>query len=119
MPCLRITLSNCATGQFAQKTPYSISSSGSTESSGQFAQKTPYSHSKRLPGAFWAELAAWPMPRKPVIGGGPGHRPDRKSTRLNSSHLVISYAVFCLNTKQITLQLPLTVANNGAHDVKY
>src|SRR5256885_13111934 len=26
-------------------------------------------------------------------------RPDRKSTRLNSSHLVISYAVFCLNTK--------------------
>src|SRR5256885_10986044 len=25
--------------------------------------------------------------------------PDRKSTRLNSSHLVISYAVFCLNKK--------------------
>src|SRR5256885_12031243 len=24
------------------------------------------------------------------------HRQDRKSTRLNSSHLVISYAVFCL-----------------------
>src|SRR6266446_9001723 len=42
----------------------------------------------------------------------PGHRPpgqgprpvpprvrDRKSTRLNSSHLVISYAVFCLKKK--------------------
>src|SRR5256885_6563728 len=31
---------------------------------------------------------------------------DRKSTRLNSSHLVISYAVFCLKkkkTKQLTL----------------
>src|SRR5256885_10073619 len=28
--------------------------------------------------------------------------PDRKSTRLNSSHLVISYAVFCLK-KKITL----------------
>src|SRR5256885_11715533 len=26
-------------------------------------------------------------------------RPDRKSTRLNSSHLVISYAVFCLKKK--------------------
>src|ERR1039457_7408155 len=26
---------------------------------------------------------------------------DRKSTRLNSSHLVISYAVFCLKTKNI------------------
>src|SRR5256885_11241894 len=29
------------------------------------------------------------------IGSG-----DRKSTRLNSSHLVISYAVFCLKKKQ-------------------
>src|SRR5690606_42154949 len=33
-------------------------------------------------------------------GGGssdtPGNLPDRKSTRLNSSHVKISYAVFCL-----------------------
>src|ERR1022692_819278 len=28
-------------------------------------------------------------------------RPDRKSTRLNSSHLVISYAVFCLKKNKI------------------
>src|SRR5256885_10377436 len=28
---------------------------------------------------------------------------DRKSTRLNSSHLVISYAVFCLKKKTISL----------------
>src|SRR5256885_8739516 len=27
---------------------------------------------------------------------------DRKSTRLNSSHLVISYAVFCLKKKELT-----------------
>src|SRR5256885_8294679 len=27
---------------------------------------------------------------------------DRKSTRLNSSHLVISYAVFCLKKKRCT-----------------
>src|SRR5256885_12107413 len=27
------------------------------------------------------------------------HKRDRKSTRLNSSHLVISYAVFCLKKK--------------------
>src|SRR5256885_5239436 len=27
------------------------------------------------------------------------HQQDRKSTRLNSSHLVISYAVFCLKKK--------------------
>src|SRR5256885_12154084 len=43
---------------------------------------------------------------------------DRKSTRLNSSHLVISYAVFCLKIKEIsllcvigsTIRSPLTVA---------
>src|SRR2546426_3569715 len=28
---------------------------------------------------------------------------DRKSTRLNSSHLVISYAVFCLKKKNLIL----------------
>src|SRR5256885_13159761 len=32
-------------------------------------------------------------------GDGARHRRDRKSTRLNSSHLVISYAVFCLKKK--------------------
>src|SRR5256885_9415915 len=30
-------------------------------------------------------------------------RADRKSTRLNSSHLVISYAVFCLKKKKTTI----------------
>src|SRR5688500_19645871 len=30
-------------------------------------------------------------------------RQDRKSTRLNSSHLVISYAVFCLKKKKISI----------------
>src|ERR1039457_6161737 len=29
---------------------------------------------------------------------------DRKSTRLNSSHLVISYAVFCLKKKDVVWQ---------------
>src|SRR5688500_19422997 len=33
-----------------------------------------------------------------------GGRLDRKSTRLNSSHLVISYAVFCLKKKR-TLEM--------------
>src|SRR5256885_6584486 len=31
----------------------------------------------------------------PSVGQADRARPDRKSTRLNSSHLVISYAVFC------------------------
>src|SRR5256885_17272670 len=34
-------------------------------------------------------------------GNKPWIAPDRKSTRLNSSHLVISYAVFCLKKKKI------------------
>src|SRR3712207_7315993 len=33
---------------------------------------------------------------------------DRKSTRLNSSHANISYAVFCLKKKKIQYILPLT-----------
>src|SRR5690349_23161197 len=32
-------------------------------------------------------------------GAGPGIILDRKSTRLNSSHVEISYAVFCLKKK--------------------
>src|SRR5947199_3618123 len=31
--------------------------------------------------------------------------PDRKSTRLNSSHLGISYAVFCLKKKRVKTEL--------------
>src|SRR2546426_8994861 len=37
-----------------------------------------------------------PLRRSPR---GRRHQVDRKSTRLNSSHLVISYAVFCLKKK--------------------
>src|SRR5256885_9082194 len=37
----------------------------------------------------------------PYLLFGEGQRQqDRKSTRLNSSHLVISYAVFCLKKKK-------------------
>src|SRR3712207_9001912 len=34
---------------------------------------------------------------------GEGNSSDRKSTRLNSSHANISYAVFCLKKKKIAL----------------
>src|SRR5260221_6791302 len=37
---------------------------------------------------------------KPARGCVEGARLDRKSTRLNSSHTVISYAVFCLKKKK-------------------
>src|SRR5690606_41892989 len=53
----------------------------------------------------------WPAPAA-LLGGDGRHRPrqgrdpprapgqDRKSTRLNSSHVKISYAVFCLKKKK-------------------
>src|SRR2546426_3138391 len=42
-----------------------------------------------------------PPPSHGAGGGAPGRvEGDRKSTRLNSSHLVISYAVFCLKKKK-------------------
>src|SRR5437868_9837299 len=37
---------------------------------------------------------------------------DRKSTRLNSSHVSISYAVFCLKKKKQKRKIPLTISLN-------
>src|SRR5256885_11025424 len=48
-----------------------------------------------LPGAVAAALAHHGGQRAAAAGDR-----DRKSTRLNSSHLVISYAVFCLKKKK-------------------
>src|SRR6266496_4781632 len=39
-------------------------------------------------------------PGRPRAAGQPDPRQDRKSTRLNSSHVEISYAVFCLKKKK-------------------
>src|SRR5690625_5473024 len=40
----------------------------------------------------------------PQSGGGLVLDLDRKSTRLNSSHVAISYAVFCLKKKKATME---------------
>src|SRR2546426_4782822 len=48
-----------------------------------------------LRGAMGVMLLAWTRFLLPAAMLG-----DRKSTRLNSSHLVISYAVFCLKKKR-------------------
>src|SRR3712207_8070746 len=53
--------------------------------------------------------------REVLIGEAAPHRgrvQDRKSTRLNSSHANISYAVFCLKKKQHLVHSP------GAHPVR-
>src|SRR5690349_24066165 len=52
----------------------------------------------------WAVSDRQPPQRVRVVG----HRwsPDRKSTRLNSSHVEISYAVFCLKKKKVNTGQP-------------
>src|SRR5256885_10576654 len=47
------------------------------------------------------------------------YNPDRKSTRLNSSHLVISYAVFCLKKKKQTLYRISHTTTMSCHVVAY
>src|SRR5437867_6151447 len=46
----------------------------------------------------------------------PRHQPDRKSTRLNSSHRTISYAVFCLKKKKKNKHQTTNREKNIRHD---
>src|SRR5436190_13272374 len=56
-----------------------------------------------LSGECWVRTPASDAPTRASAGGLLVYRPtDRKSTRLNSSHTVISYAVFCLKKKSTT-----------------
>src|SRR5437868_8290845 len=66
-----------------------------------------------------------PHARRPgdygVTPGGGGaavarrHHEDRKSTRLNSSHVSISYAVFCLKNKKNSTRIHTCLPNNTTH----
>src|SRR5947208_8412207 len=47
---------------------------------------------------FLKRMAEFPAPRHARLA-------DRKSTRLNSSHQIISYAVFCLKKKNLELMV--------------
>src|SRR5690349_24932069 len=62
----------------------------------------PISWRRGRPPAWRAGEAHWQAgPAEHPRGEEPGdRRPDRKSTRLNSSHVEISYAVFCLKKKK-------------------
>src|SRR5437899_6218449 len=68
--------------------------------------------SRRPPREAGGRRPPGPGARGPRPRWRPPPRTDRKSTRLNSSHLGISYAVFCLKKKKKNnrkLKLPETV----------
>src|SRR2546430_5164767 len=49
----------------------------------------------------WSARPASTLVRRLELSAASERRTDRKSTRLNSSHSQISYAVFCLKKKKI------------------
>src|SRR5256885_9830049 len=57
--------------------------------------------------------------RRAPSGSPDVHAEDRKSTRLNSSHLVISYAVFCLKKKKNTRYTAILRIRNRLLKLKY
>src|SRR5258705_9014892 len=63
----------------------------------------PYTTLFRSPGV--SPCSEWPGVRLPHWRNCLMSSRDRKSTRLNSSHLGISYAVFCLKKKKNTSEL--------------
>src|SRR3712207_7544135 len=63
-------------------------------------KRTLTEHAALVPGAAVAQ------PPRAVAGG------DRKSTRLNSSHANISYAVFCLKKKKITPTISISLISS-------
>src|SRR2546430_7587821 len=80
------------------------------------------SHSPKLPdldGPAVLEMRVVTGPRDRLVVVGRFDQIDRKSTRLNSSHSQISYAVFCLKKKKTNklhalyacLPLPLSSLN--------
>src|SRR5438034_2206193 len=75
--------------------------------------RRPYSAVSRAVSS-WSRASAggaMTLPNRPAGGEGEEqheshqHERDRKSTRLNSSHTVISYAVFCLKKKKTSSNL--------------
>src|SRR2546427_4264110 len=53
------------------------------------------------------------QPARPAAARTAAETPDRKSTRLNSSHSQISYAVFCLKKKNIPAARPAPASQDG------
>src|SRR2546426_4966070 len=85
---------------------------------------------RSIAGALSAALAAAAAPaQQPTAGDSAYARTeakipmrdgvDRKSTRLNSSHLVISYAVFCLKKKKRPTYYEKARRHAAEHDLHW
>src|SRR5256885_10975748 len=79
--------------------------------------RSPAQFAPQREGVFGTNIARRSSGPGPPLAGSFGSREelprkipgqDRKSTRLNSSHLVISYAVFCLKKKKKKITTILT-----------
>src|SRR5256885_12484007 len=90
------------TGEASSCTTSSARSSTSHSPPGNCAGSGQVAGSTRSPSAVRATT-----PPAPDCASVAGTKTDRKSTRLNSSHLVISYAVFCLKKKKPQAEIPL------------
>src|SRR2546422_2285075 len=80
----------------------------------------------RAVGTLWNDLSVAGTARRPVevdgftVVGIKQGKIDRKSTRLNSSHGYISYAVFCLKKKKKrrTVQTVIRKASSERHTIR-
>src|SRR3712207_9015414 len=66
-------------------------------------QRRPHVHQQHRPALAVAALQQ-PVVQVLLVGDEPPLPRDRKSTRLNSSHANISYAVFCLKKKKTIVE---------------
>src|SRR5258708_21698069 len=62
---------------------------------------------------WWHFVCAQILVAHVCAGSNSGKLSDRKSTRLNSSHQIISYAVFCLKKKK-RIETILNASTQGA-----
>src|SRR3712207_7590075 len=65
--------------------------------------------------SFALSGAEWQIPGVGGVGGPGSATRDRKSTRLNSSHANISYAVFCLKKKKYPAARPCRLPERQYH----
>src|SRR5256885_9285002 len=69
-------------------------------------------HGEESPGSVYPVSGRF-LAQSRQLPGTPWTITDRKSTRLNSSHLVISYAVFCLKKKKNAVHHQYTVLSQS------